>query len=128
MQHIELQNSFQFFSLSHAKWFKSHCQKINNTEIKCTKTIEKKFGDPISLYKKTTTYVGEGKILANVLKGDVTFHAHRALQELHYDTLKSCKAIAITLPPSLLMPVPNDYVNYTKIAWVDDAGIERIFI
>ena len=28
------------------------------------------------------TYVGEGKVLANVLRGDVNFHAHRALAEL----------------------------------------------
>ena len=38
------------------------------------------------------SYIGEGKILANSLKGDVNFHAHRALQELSYDTLKSCKS------------------------------------
>ena len=53
--------AFQFFSLGHAKWLKSHCQKINNTEIKCTKTTEEKLINPISFYKKTTTYVGEGK-------------------------------------------------------------------
>jgi len=74
----------------------------------------------------TATYIGEGKILQNTLSADIHYHAHRALQELSYDTLKSCKAIAITLPPSLLMAVPHDYVNYTKIAWVDDNGIERI--
>ena len=31
----------------------------------------------------TATYVGEGKILAGVLKADINFHAHRALAELH---------------------------------------------
>ena len=74
----------------------------------------------------TATYIGEGKLLSNTLKGDVNYHAHRALQELSYDTLKSCKAIEITLPPSLVMTVPNDYINYTKITWSDDNGIERI--
>ena len=39
------------------------------------------------------TYIGPGKILQAVMRGDVHFHAHRALQELHYDTLKSCKAL-----------------------------------
>jgi len=72
------------------------------------------------------TYVGEGKILANTLEGDINYHAHRALQELSYDTLKSCKAIEITLPPSLIMILPNDYINYTKITWSDANGIERI--
>ena len=45
----------------------------------------------------TAAYVGEGKILANTLKGDVNYHAHRALQELSYDTLKSCKSQEIEL-------------------------------
>ena len=71
-------------------------------------------------------YVGENKILANVLRGDVNFHAHRAVQELHYDTLRSCKAIEIEVCPSLIMPVPHDYINYVKLTWVDDNGIEHI--
>tara|TARA_R100000988_G_scaffold79529_1_gene43086 strand:+ start:31 stop:1305 length:1275 start_codon:yes stop_codon:yes gene_type:complete len=74
----------------------------------------------------TATYVGTGKILEGTLKGDVAYHAHRALQELSYDTLKSCKAISITLPPSLIMTVPHDYVNYTKITYADSSGIERL--
>ena len=47
----------------------------------------------------TAVYVGENKILVNVLEGDVNYHAHRALQELSYDTLKSCKTQEIVLPP-----------------------------
>ena len=74
----------------------------------------------------TAVYVGENKILANVLDGDITYHAHRALQELSYDTLKSCKTQEIILPPSLQMPLPHDYVNYTKITWSDNNGIEHI--
>jgi hypothetical protein len=71
-------------------------------------------------------YVGEGKILANVLMGDVNFHAHRALQELSYDTLKSCKSLEIEVCPSLKMPLPHDYVNYVKITSVDGNGVEHI--
>ena len=74
----------------------------------------------------TAAYVGEGKILANVLKADVNFHAHRALQELHYDTLKSCKSQEIEVCPSLKMPLPHDYVNYVKLTWVDAKGIEHV--
>ena len=73
----------------------------------------------------TAAYIGQGKILANVLKGDVSFHAHRALQELHYDTLKSCKSIEIEVCSNLKVPLPHDYVNYSKIAWVDQNGIWR---
>ena len=72
------------------------------------------------------TYVGEGKILNGVLSGDVVFHAHRALQELHYDTLKSCKSQEIEICPNLKMPLPHDYVNYVKLTTVDSNGIEHV--
>ena len=72
------------------------------------------------------TYVGENKILVNVLRGDVNFHAHRALQELSYDTLKSVKSQEIEVCPSLKMPLPHDYVNNVKLTSVDSNGIEHI--
>ena len=72
------------------------------------------------------TYVGEGKLLQNTLAADVSFHAHRALQELSFDTLKSCKSQEIEIPPSLTMPLPQDYVNYIKLSWVDSSGIKHI--
>jgi len=71
-------------------------------------------------------FVGEGKILASALRGDINFHAHRALQELSYDVLKSCKSQEIEVCPSLKMPLPHDYVNYTKITSVDSNGIEHV--
>ena len=74
----------------------------------------------------TAAYVGEGKILQNALRADISFHAHRALAELTYDTLKSCKSQEIALPPSLVMPLPQDYVNYVKLTWSDSNGIENI--
>ena len=74
----------------------------------------------------TATYVGEGKILGTVLKADVSFHAHRALAELSYDTLKSCKSQEIEVCPNLKMPLPQDYVNYVKLTSVDSNGIEHV--
>jgi len=71
-------------------------------------------------------YVGEDKIISKVKRVDVAFHAQRALQELSFDTFKSTKAQEITLPPSLQMILPQDYVNYTKISWVDSAGIKHL--
>jgi hypothetical protein len=71
-------------------------------------------------------YVGEDKIISKVKRVDVAFHAQRALQELSFDTFKSTKAQEITLPPSLQMTLPQDYVNYTKISWVDSAGIKHL--
>ena len=71
-------------------------------------------------------YVGEDKIISKVRRADVAFHAQRALQELSFDTFKSTKTQEITLPPSLQMVLPHDYVNYTKISTVDSAGIKHL--
>jgi len=71
-------------------------------------------------------YVGEDKIIPKVRRVDVAFHAQRAMQELSFDTFKSCKSQEVTVPPSLQMILPQDYVNYTKISWVDSAGIKHL--
>jgi len=71
-------------------------------------------------------YVGEDKIIPKAKRMDVAFHAQRALAELSFDTLKSCKAQEITVPSSLQMILPQDYVNYTKISTVDSAGIKHL--
>ena len=73
----------------------------------------------------TVAYVGEGKIIPKVRRTDIAFHAQRAIQELSFDTFKSLKSQEITLPPSNTMVLPQDYVNYTKVCWVDGNGIER---
>jgi len=71
-------------------------------------------------------YVGESKIISKIKRTDVAFHAQRALQELSFDTFKSCKTQEFTVPPSLTMPLPHDYVNYVKIKWIDAGGIEHV--
>lgn len=71
-------------------------------------------------------YVGEGKLISKVKRADVAFHAQRAIQELSFDTLPSTKAIEIDMGPSLAMTLPQDFVNYVKLSWHDDAGVERI--
>ena len=70
-------------------------------------------------------YVGEDKIIPKAKRMDVAFFAQRALAELSFDTFKSYKAEEFILPPSLQMPLPQDYVNYTKLLWVDDNGIKH---
>jgi len=71
-------------------------------------------------------YVGEDKIISKIRRADVAFYAQRALQELSFDTFKSCKSQEIEVPPSLTMVLPQDYVNYTKLTWSDASGIEHI--
>ena len=70
-------------------------------------------------------YVGENKILSKVSRTDVQFHGMRAIQELSYDVLRSHKAYEIEVPNTLVMYLPQDYVNYTKIVRVDSKGIEK---
>ena len=70
-------------------------------------------------------YVGDGKIISKINKLDIHFHAMRGLQELSFDTFKSIKAQQIDVPASLQMILPRDYVNYTKLSWVDSAGIKH---
>jgi hypothetical protein len=71
-------------------------------------------------------YVGVDKIIPRVKRSDVIFHAKRGLQEFSYDTLKSIKSQELTIPPSLSVPIPQDYVNYVRISWVDNQGVQRI--
>ena len=70
-------------------------------------------------------YVGDDKIIPKARRTDISFHAMRALQELSYDTLKSILSQEITVPPSLQMVLPQDYVNYVKLTWSDSSGIEH---
>ena len=71
-------------------------------------------------------YVGDGKLVNKVKKSDVLFFAKRGLQEFSYDTLKSIKSQELTIPPNLSVPIPQDYVNYVNMSWVDQAGIKHI--
>jgi len=73
-------------------------------------------------------YVGDDKIINTVKRTEVAFHAQRALQELSYDTLKSVKSIELEVPPSLSIKLPQDYVNYTQISFVDDGGLEQLVL
>ena len=71
-------------------------------------------------------YVGDEKIIRKCTRTDVAFYAQRGLAELSFDTFKSIKSQAILLPANLKMSLPHDYVNYTKISSVDDAGIKHV--
>ena len=70
-------------------------------------------------------YVGEDKIISKIKRSDVGFFAQRAMQELSFDTFKSCKAIEMEISNNLQMIIPQDYVNWTKISWSDASGIKH---
>ena len=71
------------------------------------------------------SYVGQDKIIPRIRRADIAFHAMRAIQELSFDTFKSIKSQEITLPPSLKMILPQDYVNYTGVYFTDESGIKH---
>ena len=71
-------------------------------------------------------YVGAGKLIPSIKRTDIIFHAKRGLQEFSYDTLKSIKSQELTIPPSLSLAIPQDYVNYVKMSWVDAQGVKHI--
>jgi len=71
-------------------------------------------------------YVGDGKILQNTKKSDVLFFAKRSLQEFSYDTLKSVHSQELNIPASLSVILPQDYVNYVRVSFIDQLGVKRI--
>lgn len=72
------------------------------------------------------SYVGENKIISKIKRTDVAFHAQRGIQEFNFDILPSFKSQEIEIGPQLYMVLPQDYVNYVKLTWSDDDGVEHI--
>jgi hypothetical protein len=70
-------------------------------------------------------YVGTGKLINDVKRTDVIFHAKRGMQEFSYDTLKSVKSQELNIPHNLSVAIPQDYVNYVKMSWIDDYGVKH---
>ena len=70
-------------------------------------------------------YVGDGKLIPSVKRTDIMFHAKRCMQEFSYDTLQSTKSQELSIPPSLSVVIPQDYVNYVKASWIDNLGVKR---
>ena len=73
-------------------------------------------------------YVGAGKLIPSVKRTDVLFHAKRAMQEFSYDTLKSINSQELTIPHSLSVVLPQDFVNYVNLYWVDSQGAQHVIM
>ena len=73
-------------------------------------------------------YVGDGKVLTKVPRYEVAFWAQRAVQEFSYDVFHSEKAIEIQLSSTLQMSLPSDYVNYIKLSYTDNFGVQRTIL
>jgi len=73
-------------------------------------------------------YVGDDKLIQKVNRTDIIFHAKRAMQEFSYDVLKSVNSVEFTIPSNLSVPIPQDYVNYVNLYWVDTRGVKHIIM
>jgi len=71
-------------------------------------------------------YVGDGKLVNTVKRSEVLFHTKRCIQEFNYDIGRIEKIQEVDVPPSLSIPMPQDYINYVRLSWIDTAGIEHI--
>jgi hypothetical protein len=67
-------------------------------------------------------YVGDDKLINNINRDIVLFHAKRGLQEANFDILKEIKGIELDLGENLTLILPEDFVNYVRVSWVDRAG------
>ena len=71
-------------------------------------------------------YVGDNKLIENIKRSDVLFHAKRGIAEFSYDISRVEKIQEIEIGPSLSMAMPQDYINYVRVSWVDTGGVEHI--
>ncbi len=73
-------------------------------------------------------YVGDDKIINDISRYDVVFHAKRGLQELHYDALNDIRALELEVGDDLQTELPKDFVRLVKVSWVDERGRLRPMI
>ncbi len=70
-------------------------------------------------------YVGDGKVLNKTKRSDILFHVKRGIQEFAYDISRVEKIQEVDVPLDLTLPMPQDYVSYIMLSWVDTGGLEH---
>ena len=65
-------------------------------------------------------YVGNDKLVNNVERYNVLFHAKRGIQELNYDALKETKVVELSVCDNATVVLPPDYVNWVRISLYKD--------
>jgi hypothetical protein len=71
-------------------------------------------------------YVGADKIIDNVDRYTVLFHAKRAVQELNYDSSGNTKSLEVVVDDELKVIMPEDYVNYIRISVEEDGFLFKL--
>lgn len=65
-------------------------------------------------------YVGNDKLINNVERYNILFHAKRGIQELNYDALKETKIVELTVCDNATVVLPPDFVNWVRISLYKD--------
>ena len=71
-------------------------------------------------------YIGDSRLISTAQRSEILFHAKRCIQEFNYDIGRVEKIQEVDVGPSLSIPMPQDYINYVRLSWIDVAGIEHI--
>ena len=58
----------------------------------------------------------------NVSRSRILKRAKNAIKEFNFSTVKNYKSIELALSSTLQIPLPQDFVDYHKISWVDGQG------
>lgn len=61
-------------------------------------------------------YVGNDKLINNIERYNILFHAKRAIQELNYDSMKEIKVLELEVCDTLRYVLPHDYVNWVRLS------------
>lgn len=72
-------------------------------------------------------YVGSDKLLNNVKRYEVLFHAKQAIKLLNFDALRSIKSIEMEVGDNLKFILPSDYVNYVRISILTNGVLRPLY-
>jgi hypothetical protein len=56
---------------------------------------------------------------STVKRSQVLYQARRGMRELYYDVVRDIRAIKLELSDTLMVTLPQDFINYVRISWVD---------
>lgn len=70
-------------------------------------------------------YVGDGKLINYCNRSDILFHAKRGVAEFSYDVQRVEKIQEVDIGPDLTVSMPQDYISYVMLSWIDSAGLEH---
>jgi hypothetical protein len=65
---------------------------------------------------------GSDDYTSNTPRHQVLYQAMKGLREFYFDVLQEVKGRALELSPTLQVTLPQDYVNYVRISWLDEFG------